>query len=175
VSFLESGPPPVFLGFGSLMLSDKARARLAELVPRALRIAGARGIVQAGWAGLDIRSDNVLTIGDIPHDWLFDHVAAVAHACGAGTAAAGLRAGVPAIAIPEPGADKTFWATRLDELGVSAATLSRRNLTADRMAAAIDAALTDSTYRVNAKRVAARIAEEDGAGKAVAAVEQLLR
>jgi sterol 3beta-glucosyltransferase len=174
VSFLESGPPPVFLGFGSLVMARDEALRLSELVPRALRMAGVRGVVQAGWAGLNAASDEILTVGDIPHDWLFDKVAAVVHACGAGTTAAGLRAGVPAIAIPEPGGDQPFWARRLAGLGVSAATLSRRELTADRLAAAIDSALTDATYRANAKKLASRIAEEDGAEKAVVAVERLV-
>ncbi|HET6499894.1 MAG TPA: nucleotide disphospho-sugar-binding domain-containing protein, partial [Amycolatopsis sp.] len=85
---------------------------------------------------------------------------------------AGLRAGLPAIAIPEPGGDQPFWARRLRELGVSAATLSRRTLTADRLAAAIDAALTNPVHRDNAQRLAARIAEEDGAGKVADAIEK---
>ena len=175
VTFLESGPPPVFIGFGSLMLSEKDRVRLAALVPEALRLARVRGIVQAGWAGLDVRSDDVLTIGEVPYDWLFNRVAAVVHSCGAGTVASGLRAGVPTVAIPEPGADKMFWAKRLNDLGASAATLSRRKLTAERLAAAVAAAVSDPTYRDNAKRIASLIATEVGAQKAVGAVERLLR
>jgi len=173
VSFLESGAPPVFLSFGSLLMAKEESARLSELVPRALRMAGVRGVIQAGWAGLDATSDDVLTIGDVPHDWLFDRVAAVAHACGAGTTGAGLRAGLPAVGIPEPGGDQPFWARRLRELGVSAATLSRRGLTAERLAAAIEAALTDPTYGTNAKQLAERVADDDGVGEAAAAVEQL--
>jgi len=172
VTFLEAGAPPVFLSFGSLLLSGDESARLSELVSAALRKAGARGIIQAGWAGLDVTSGDILTVGEVPHDWLFDKVSVAVHACGAGTTGAGLRAGLPAIAIPEPGGDQPFWARRLRELGVSAATLSRRTLTADRLAAAIDAALTNPVHRDNAQRLAARIAEEDGAGKVADAIEK---
>lgn len=175
LDFLDAGPPPVFLSFGSLIMTKAESARLCELVPQALRTAGVRGLIQAGWAGLDISTDDVLTFGDIPHDWLFDRVAAVVHACGAGTTAAGLRAGLPAIAIPEPGGDQPFWARRLHNLGVSAATLSRRKLTADQLAHAIRTALTDPTLRDNAKRLAAQIADEDGAGKVVTAVKSRIR
>jgi UDP:flavonoid glycosyltransferase YjiC (YdhE family) len=175
MSFLQAGTPPVFIGFGSLMVTEKERERLTELLPQALRKAGVRGIVQAGGAGLQIpATDDILPIGDVPYDWLFDHVAAVVHACGAGTAAAGLAAGVPAVAIPNPGGDQPFWASRLRTLGVSAATLSRRKLTADRLAEAITAAVTDHTYRDNAKQLATQLADEDGAGQAVAAVERLI-
>ncbi|QIS20929.1 glycosyltransferase [Nocardia terpenica] len=175
VSFLEAGPPPVFVGFGSLNMSKAEAARLSELVPRALRIAGVRGVVQAGWAGLNVESDSIITLGDIPHDWLFDRVSAVIHACGAGIAAAGLRAGAPAITIPASGTDQPFWAKRLRVLGVSAATLSRRRLTAERLAEAIDSALTNPTYRATAEHLAAKIAAEDGAAEVVTAVERLAR
>ncbi|MFI9503604.1 glycosyltransferase [Nocardia sp. NPDC052566] len=173
LTFLEAGPPPVYIGFGSLNMPKAEAARLSELVTRALRIAGVRGIVQAGWAGLNVDSDDVLTIGDTPHDWLFDRVAAVVQAGGAGTAAASLRAGLPSVVIPASGGDQPFWAKRLRVLGVSAATLSRRRLTAERLAAAIDSALTDPTHRANAERLSAQIATEDGAGQVVTAVERL--
>ena len=45
----------------------------------------------------------ILTIGDVPHEWLFPRMAAVVHAAGAGTTAAGLRAAVPAVPIPMTG------------------------------------------------------------------------
>ncbi len=175
VSFLEAGAPPVFLSRGSVVMTRAESVRLAELVGPALRAAGVRGVVQAGWAGLDAGSEDILTIGDVPHDWLFGKVAAVAHACGAGTTAAGLRAGVPAIPIPEPVGDQPFWARRLRELGVGPPPLSRRRLTVERLATAVDAALTEPSYRAGAERLAARIAGEDGAGEVVAAVERLLR
>jgi sterol 3beta-glucosyltransferase len=174
VSFLESGDPPVFLSLGSVVMSKDESTRLSEVIPAALRKAGVRGLVQAGWAGLDVASADILTIGDIPHDWLFTKVAAVVHACGAGITAAGLRAGQPAIAVPEPTGDQPFWARRLRHLGVTAATLSRRTLTADRLATAIDTALTNPTYRDNAQHLAAKLADEDGTAQALTAIEQLL-
>jgi UDP:flavonoid glycosyltransferase YjiC (YdhE family) len=169
--FLKAGPPPMYIGFGSLPLPRVEAARVSELVAAALGKATVRGIVQAGWANLSVDSDDVRTIGEAPHDWLFDRVGAVAHACGAGTTAAGLRAGVPAIGLPVAG-DQAFWARRLDVLGTSAATLPFRKLTADALAAAITTAMTDQGLRANAKAVAAKLAEEDGAGAVVQAVER---
>lgn len=68
------------------------------------------GIVQSGWAGLDggEADDRILTIGEVPHEWLFPHMAALVHHCGAGTTAAGLRAGVPTVGLPVL-ADQPFW------------------------------------------------------------------
>jgi sterol 3beta-glucosyltransferase len=173
VRFLEAGPPPVYVGFGSMAMPKTESAHVSDLIAQAFRKAGVRGIVQSGWAKLSVSSDDVLTIDDIPHDWLFDRVAAVAHACGAGTTGAGLRAGVPAIGIPNIGGDQPFWARRLHKLGVSAGTLSQRKFTADELAAAITTAITDADVRANAKAVAARLAEEDGPGEVAKLVERL--
>jgi sterol 3beta-glucosyltransferase len=134
-----------------------------------VRAAETRGVIQAGWAGLDVSGDGVLTIGDVPHDWLFDRVAAAVHHCGASTAAAGLRAGVPTVGVPAMG-DQPFWARRLSDLGVSSATIPQRRLNAELLSAAIRVALNDSTIRDNAERLASRIAAEDGAGRVLDAV-----
>lgn len=173
VAFLADGPPPVFVGFGSLLTGRAQAERTSEVVLDALRSTGARGIVQAGWAGLSASGADVLTIGDIPHDWLFERVAAVVHHCGAGTAAGGLRAGVPSVGVPVAG-DQPFWARRLLELGVSAATIPHRRLTSDRLGAALRAALSDGVIRSNAKAVAARLADEDGADVALRVIERCL-
>jgi UDP:flavonoid glycosyltransferase YjiC (YdhE family) len=173
VRFLAAGPPPVYVGFGSLPMPKGESERVSGVIADALRKAKVRGIVQAGWANLAVSSDDVVTIGEVPHDWLFDHVGAVVHSCGAGTTGAGLRAGVPAVAIPNVGGDQRFWARRLAELGVSAATLSRPRMTADSLAAAITTALTDPGLRANAKAVAAKLAEEDGTDAVLTAVNRL--
>ncbi|MEJ8641308.1 hypothetical protein WKI68_07140 [Streptomyces sp. MS1.HAVA.3] len=70
---------------------------MSALVTEALRRAGVRGIVQAGWSGLHAEGDELLTVQEVPHAWLFRRTAAVIHHAGAGTTAAGLRAGVPAV------------------------------------------------------------------------------
>lgn len=171
-TFLADGPPPVFVGLGSVM-TDSARAReLSEIFVRAADLAGVRMIVQSGWAGLDVGTDRVLTIGEAPHDWLFPQTAAVAHHCGAGTVAAGLRAGVPTIALPGYG-DGAFWAARLRDVGACAATVPQRRLTAERLADAIRAA-HDPTLKACTDRIAAGINAEDGIGQAISIIEKKL-
>jgi sterol 3beta-glucosyltransferase len=173
VDFLAAGSEPVFVGFGSMVNSTKEAARLSDLVNRAVRQAGVRAIISAGWAGLDVAGDDdVVTVGDVPYDWLFPQVAAVAHHCGAGTTAEGLRAGIPTVAMPGMG-DQPFWARRLDQLGVSSATIPQRKLTADNLAAAIHSALAETQFRDNAQRIADRIGDEDGAGRLLARIEAL--
>ncbi|HJT96014.1 MAG TPA: glycosyltransferase [Mycobacterium sp.] len=171
--FLDAGPAPVFVGFGSMMTTAQRAEEMSEVIRKAARSAGVRVIVQAGWTGLDTADDDVLTVGEVPHDWLFPQVAAVAHHCGAGTVAAGLRAGVPTIALPAYG-DGPFWARRLHELGASAATIPQRRLTVDRLAEAMRIAVTDPKPRQLTQRLASSIIAEDGAAQVVSTVESLL-
>lgn len=169
--FLAAGPPPVFVGFGSMMPEDPDR--LGDLTARALRRAGLRGVVQAGWAGLSVTGDDVITVGALPHGWLLPRTAAVVHHAGAGTTAAGLRAGVPAVPVPLL-TDQPWWAARLVRLGVSPGVLPHASLTAERLAAALLRATGERRFAERAAEVAGRLAREDGAGavaRAVAAME----
>ena len=84
--------------------------------------------------------DNVRLIGSVPHSWLFPRMAAVVHHGGAGTTAAGLRAGVPSILTPFFG-DQPFWGQRVQALGVGPAPIPRPRLTIDRLAQAIQQAV----------------------------------
>ncbi len=172
--FLGAGPAPVFVGFGSMMTTVQRAEQFSDTIRQAAQQAGVRAIVQAGWTGLGVdASDDVLTIGEVPHDWLFPQVAAVAHHCGAGTCAAGLRAAVPTIALPAFG-DGPFWAQRLHELGVSAATIPQHMLTAGCLADAMRTAVGDAALRERCRLIASRIARENGAAHVVSAVESLL-
>lgn len=171
--FLRAGPPPVYVGFGSTMTSAKQSEHISQLVRSALRRAGVRGIVQAGWAGIDVGDETTLTVTEVPHRWLFPHVAAVVHHCGAGTTAAGLRAGVPTVAVPGLG-DQPFWARRLRDLGLSADTVPQRTLTVERLAAAIRTAVTDPGIKIRARRISDLLAAEDGAAHVVSSVNRLL-
>ncbi|MGW4097659.1 glycosyltransferase [Mycobacterium sp. NPDC004974] len=175
VEFLDAGPPPVVIGFGSTVNSGAEAQRLSTLVAQAVRDAGARAVIQAGWAGLDFCGNDVIAVGEIPHDWLFAKAAAVVHHCGAGTAAAGLRAGVPAIATPSPYGDQPFWARRLFALGVSPRPIPQRRLTTDNLSQAIRDVLTDNGFRDRATRMAAAIAAGDGSERVLTTVEKALR
>jgi sterol 3beta-glucosyltransferase len=160
VSFLAAGAPPVFVGFGSM--APGKGSRLAEPVVAAVRAIGVRAVVQAGWSGLRVEDPAVLSIGEVPHEWLFPQMAAVVHHAGAGTTAAGLRAGVPAVPVPVL-ADQPFWAARLHALGAAPAPIPLSRLTADRLAGAVRAVTSNPHYGARAKALSARLATEDGA------------
>jgi len=166
--FLHAGPPPVFIGFGSM--GPGQGERLSGPVLEAIAQARVRTVVQSGWAGLDVSSSDVLTIGEAPHDWLFPRMAAVVHHAGAGTTAAGLRAGVPAVPVPVL-ADQPFWAGRLHRLGAAAAPIPLSRLTAGNLAAALKDVTTNPHRAARAQALSARLRSEDGATRILAWLE----
>jgi sterol 3beta-glucosyltransferase len=173
-NFLNAGSPPVFISFGSM--APVGADRLSDLVATAGRQAGVRMVIQAGRASLanaDPASDDAIVIGEVPHDWLFPRMAAVVHHAGAGTAAAGLRAGVPAVSVPMVG-DQPFWAARLAALGTGPPPIRYKRLSAQTLAAAIQDAVTRPSYRAQAQAMAGRLAIEDGAAPVVNALTRLV-
>ncbi|CAM3577852.1 glycosyltransferase [Tsukamurella ocularis] len=174
-AFLEDGPPPVLIGLGSLMVPSAERDRLSAVLDEALSRAGVRGIVQSGGAGLRVpEREGVLNLGAVPYSWLFPRVAAVVHSCGAGTAASALRAGVPTVPLPSPGADQFFWANRVHALGAATAPIPRTKVTVSDLADAIRTAVDDPRYRAAAGALSSAIAVEDGAFAVLAAVERAI-
>ncbi|MDQ3247716.1 MAG: glycosyltransferase, partial [Chloroflexota bacterium] len=153
-------------------LSSKPE-QAAELVLQALARSGQRGVLYAGWGGLkqEHLPENVFMTRSVPHSWLFPQMAAVVHHGGAGTTAAGLRAGVPAIVTPFFG-DQPFWGQRVYALGVGPKPIARRRLTIDNLAEAIRCAAFDTTMRKRAADLGRRIRAENGIAQAVTVIEQ---
>ncbi|WP_431856187.1 glycosyltransferase [Azospirillum sp.] len=169
--FLDDGPPPVYVGFGSMGGYDPAAT--TALVLEAL--GDRRAVLSAGWGGLDATAlpPTVYGLEAAPHDWLFPRMAAVVHHGGAGTTAAALRAGVPGFVVPFLG-DQPFWGARVHALGVGPAPLSRAELTPSRLAAAL-ALMDDPDMRARAVDLGARIQAEDGVATAVRILEAAVR
>ncbi|MFI6088356.1 glycosyltransferase [Streptomyces sp. NPDC051218] len=172
VDFLDAGPPPVFAGFGGFVTADSGR--LSTLLADALRRAKVRGIIQAGWSGLHAENDDLITVQEVPHAWLFPRTAAVIHHAGAGTTAAGLRAGTPSVPVPVQ-LDQNFWATRLHTLGLSSRPVRYQRLTVDRLSQAITTAVHSPVLRARAQDTATILAREDGTRQVLAAIERLGR
>ena len=170
VKFLQSGPPPVYVGFGS-MVNGKPE-QTTSLVLQALARAGQRGVLSAGWGGLKKTElpETVFMVDSLPFGWLFPQMAALVHHGGAGTTSMGLRAGVPAILTPFMG-DQPFWGRRVYELGVGPQPIPRRHLTVDRLAGSIRAAVSDISMQEKAARLGERIRAENGVARAVAVIE----
>jgi UDP:flavonoid glycosyltransferase YjiC (YdhE family) len=171
-SFLAGGPPPVYLGLGSMATADPAGVVLAFTA--ALQRLGRRGVLNAGWARLHSEDlpDTVLAIDGAPHDELFPRMSVVIHHGGAGTTAAALRAGVPQVVVPHI-ADQPYWGRRVHELGVGAAPIHRKHLSADLIVSAITSASRPEVVRA-ADVMGEGIRDEDGVGNATDAIRAAL-
>ena len=166
--FLDLGAPPVYVGFGSVPIAN--RERLGRLLVEAAHLAGQRLVVSRGWAGIGSldHGDCCLFVDDEPHSVLFPKVSAVIHHGGAGTVATAARAGVPQIVLPHV-ADQFLWRGQIVGLGLGPRAPMLRMVSADSLARAMTATLTDPTYRQRALEVAAQLrAAPDGVEATVA-------
>jgi UDP:flavonoid glycosyltransferase YjiC (YdhE family) len=172
LDFLNSGPAPIYIGFGSM--SSRNPEQTTEMVIRALRQTNQRAILLSGWGGL-LKKDlpeSVYMIESIPHSWLFQRVSAVVHHGGASTTAAGLYAGIPSLIIPFFG-DQPFWGKRVSDLGVGPSPIPRNRLTVDRLANAIYEMVNNEGMRRRAKELGMQIRSENGLRNAVEIISRI--
>ncbi len=170
-AFLDAGPPPVYIGFGSM--AGRNAAKKAQAAIDALQKTGRRGIIATGWGGLSAETlpDTIFKLQEAPHDWLFERVSAVVHHGGAGTTAAGLRAGRTTVICPFFG-DQPFWGQRVAELSVGSQPIPQKILNAGNLARAIEKVTNDEGMLWRADDLGKRIRAEDGIGRAIATIEQ---
>ncbi|MEJ0095156.1 MAG: glycosyltransferase [Methylocella sp.] len=173
-AFIEDGPPPVYVGFGSMNVKDPAK--IASIVLSAIAKTGSRAVISAGWGGFRPTElpSGVFAVEDVPHDWLFPRMASIVHHGGAGTTAAALRAGRPSVIIPFF-ADQPYWASRLRDLGVAPAALSYRELNEAALTEAAARCLKDQDMRARAARLGKLIEAENGVERAADVVERIVR
>ena len=150
--FLDAGPPPLYIGFGSM--TDPAPQASTALLLDAIERAGVRAVVSQGWAGLGglPLPSHVQVVGAVDHSTLFRKVALVVHHGGAGTTTTAARAGVPQILVPHV-LDQYHWAGRIQRLGVGPPPLRRRRLTADALAQSLRAVCDNEWLAENAARL----------------------
>lgn len=158
-AFINNGEKPVYIGFGSVFDSDE-KDKIVRIIIDALKKCGKRGII-SGMGKVDNLPDNIISVDGIPHTWLFEKVSLVCHHGGAGTTAAGFRAGVPSVIIPFSN-DQFAWAHRAFDLGVGANPIYKKDLTADKLAEGINYALNKDIIE-RAEMLSKNIALEDGA------------
>ncbi len=168
-SFLEAGPPPVYLGFGSMPDPDPA-GTTRTLVDAVTRV-GCRAVIGAGWAELGDGPlpEGVIAIEAVSHPTLFPRCAAVVHHGGAGTTTTAGRAGVPQIVVPHI-ADQFYWARRVAQLGVAVPAMARRRLDAAGLAAALETILDNEIIGERARDLGAQLRAEAAASDPVRAL-----
>ncbi len=155
--------------------SVKPGALHTDIVLGAIERTGHRAVLGSGSVDLGARTrfDRVLVVGETPHDLLFSRALAVVHHGGAGTTHAGLRAGVPNLAVPF-GGDQAFWGERIAAIGAGPPPIPRSKLTIDRLADAIHAMATNAGMRNRATIAGQALGDERGIEHAVTVIAQAL-
>lgn len=160
--FLASGPPPVYIGFGSIVVDDPNA--MTKLIFEAVKKTGQRALISKGWGGLGgtelDKPDGVFMLGNCPHDWLFQHVSCVVHHGGAGTMAAGIALGRPTVIVPFFG-DQPFWGAMIARAGAGPSPIPYKQLTPERLSTTILEALKPETLE-RARQLGEHIREEKG-------------
>ncbi|KAF2427854.1 UDP-Glycosyltransferase/glycogen phosphorylase [Tothia fuscella] len=162
--FLDAGPPPIYIGFGSIVVDDPDA--FTQMIFDAVAKTGVRALVSKGWGNVGGANPppNVYLLGNVPHDWLFPRVSAVVHHGGAGTTAIGIALGKPTVIVPFFG-DQPWWAAMIYRAGAGPEAVPFKKLTADLLAENIRKALEPS-MQARAKELAVKIEGEDGTKKA---------
>lgn len=159
LAFLDAGPPPVYVGFGSMAMA--ASKNIAGVAIEATRAQGHRTLLSHGWADLALidDQDDCFAIGEVNLQALFGRVAAVVHHGGSGTTRTAALAGAPQVVIPQV-ADQPYWARRVADLGIGTAH-NGQTPTTESLSAALEQTLAPET-RARASEVAG-IIRTDGA------------
>lgn len=173
VEFLGNGPPPVYLGFGSMARNSR---RTTQLVLEAIRESGQRFVLATGWGGLDPTCvpDTTFVLDAVPHEWLFPRMSAVIHHGGAATVGAGLRAGRPTVGCPFFG-DQCFWSDVVYKIGAGPRPIQQNELSAERLLEAIRIVTGDEAMRERARRIGEKMRDENGVARAVEIIRERLR
>ncbi len=172
--FLDNGPPPLYMTFGSMSAGGRTSDEGLELLAQGARRAGVRAIIQTGGhQAAPAAAPDLFFLSRAPHHLVFPQCAAVVHHGGAGTSHSASRAGVPSIVV-EHVMDQAFWGAMLFKAGIAPSMLHRRTLTAGRLARAIRTVLDSPTMQEKAREVGELMGREDGVRRAVALIEERL-
>lgn len=168
--FLNDGPPPVYMGFGSMKPSNPER--VTHILAGAATAAGQRGLINSGRTGLgpNSLSANCRLVPFVPHSSLFPRVKMAVHHGGAGTTASGLRAGIPQIIVPHL-ADQFYWGHRVSTLGLGPRPILWFRLSISRLTRAIRQVLESDKFQESSSRIAKQLAKGNGVEVAVKAIE----
>jgi sterol 3beta-glucosyltransferase len=150
---------------------NRDRERIDRIVRESLKQTDNRGIILSGWGGVEKPSSNeLLYLESVPHDWLLPRCRLVIHHGGAGTSAAGLRAGIPNVVVPFMG-DQSFWGDRIEAIGAGPKPILVKDFSVEKLTRAMLAADVESV-RKRAQAIGQKIRSDDGIADSIKWIEK---
>ncbi|MFC1670895.1 glycosyltransferase [Spirochaetota bacterium] len=161
LNFINGGPPPIYIGFGSVSVKDADA--FTRLILKSVSSTGCRIILGSGWTGLGNTSlpHNIFQVNDTHHGTLFPHLAGIVHHGGSGTTHTAARAGIPQFIMPQI-ADQFFWGHRIHSLGLGPVPVAPKKINEHKLTKAINELINNETYKRNAKTLSEEMFHENG-------------
>jgi vancomycin aglycone glucosyltransferase len=168
--FLNSGKPPVYIGFGSNPITSPEK--YSQIFKKVSDATNQRLIISKGWAELPETSNpDILYVDEMPFELLFPRLATIIYHGGTGTMAAVARAGIPQAAFPFMG-DQFSNRDQIVKLGLGPGTCNFKKMTAEAISSAITECITNDSYKKNAADLAKRLQNVNGTELTVQLIEK---
>jgi vancomycin aglycone glucosyltransferase len=154
LSWIAEGTPPIYFGFGSTPVTSPAET--VAVISAACTKVGERALICSGpndFTELP-QSDDIKIVDAVSHAAIFPACRAVVQHGGAGTTAAGLRAGVPMLVL-WIWLDQPIWASAVDQVGAGFSRAFSES-TLDSLVADLRAVLAED-YLTRAQEAATRM------------------
>jgi len=171
--FLDSGKPPVFIGFGSNPVSRPEK--FSQIFDEVSKATNQRLIVSKGWADLtENNTSDVLYVDEMPFDLLFPRLAAIVYHGGTGTMAAAARAGIPQLAFPYM-ADQFENRKQSVKLGLGPNACDFKKMSAPALISGINECVTNEKYKKNALEISQKLQNSNGLELTIGLIENELK
>jgi len=176
-AFLKAGDKPVILALGAMSFEDSSEKEKLDMFVNAFLKSGCRAIIQGFQKTLENYTlpSSMISVGSVPHSWLFKQGSFVIHHCGFGTAAATMIYGIPSIPIPHV-LDQKGFAQQLWDCKVATKPLGAKDLSQKTIYNAICEMKADYSQKLkNAQIISEKIQNEGGLKEAVRLIEDALQ
>jgi vancomycin aglycone glucosyltransferase len=169
-TFINSGKPPVYIGFGSNPIAGPEK--YSQIFEQVRDAANQRLIISKGWADFPgSNARDILYVDEMPFELLFPRLAAVIYHGGTGTMAAVARAGVPQAAFPFMG-DQFENRKQIVKLGLGPDTCDFKKMTAEAISSAVTECVTNDIYKKNAWEISQKLQNVNGIELTVQLIEK---
>lgn len=171
--FLDSGRPPVYIGFGSNPVSRPEK--FSYVFTEVSKATNQRLIISKGWADLpENNTSDVLYVDEMPFELLFPCLAAIVYHGGTGTMASAARAGIPQVAFPFM-ADQFENRKQIVKLGLGPNACDFKKISASALISAINECVNHEKYKKNALEISEKLQTSNGLELTIGLIENELK